>query len=252
MNGNPHHKAPLLHRRVFVGNTFTIVAFGSLLMPLAEACTSKKSPVEQKEQGKADPLKKPGTHVSKKTRKKWSHESLVMNTKTKVLHFPSSKMYTYYDEIKAEHLQPVALAAWAGQLNEQVRFHKQQSGNILEVLSLRDLQPGINDATLTAAAETLTRAFSPATDNAKGICLNSTNFRLHELLLQLVALNNSIPVNGKWNFFSSRVKKPAPLRKRQQWMESEERFLERVNYILNHQTDYTTRLTNRAAKYRFT
>ena len=45
-----------------------------------------------------------------------------MNSKTNVMHFPTSKLYAYYDEILPKHLQEVSLATWAAQL--------QKTGNI--------------------------------------------------------------------------------------------------------------------------
>jgi len=80
---------------------------------------------------------------------------------------------------------------------------------------------------------------------------NFTNFRLHELMLQLVALNNLIPQSEKWVTFNAKVKKPPLLRKRQKWMETEANFNERVNYIQTRRNDYITRLNQRAKKYSF-
>src|SRR5688500_6319881 len=135
-------KQQTINRRKFVGNTVKIVTLGSLLMPIVEACGNKSS-----NKGNTGPGtgKGKGTNTSsKKSRKKWSHESLVMNTKTKVIHFPTSKVYTYYDPIKSNHLQEVSLAAWSSKLEEPVRFNKEQSGNIIEILTLRELGKDIN------------------------------------------------------------------------------------------------------------
>ena len=235
MPGKKHSQT--LNRRNFVGNTVKLVAIGSLLMPIVEACGNKKSS-HSGTTGPDTTKGKGSKNISKKQpRKKWSHESLVMNTKSNVMHFPSSKVYTYYDEIKPNHLQEIHLAAWVSQLQEPVRFHKQQSGNILEILALQNLRQGINDEFLSAAADTLSKAFAPACENSKGINFNTTNFRLHELMLQLVALNAGITGSDKWQVFNSKIKKPAALRKRQQWMATESNFNERVKYILEHQND---------------
>ncbi len=166
------------------------------------------------------------------------------------MHFPTSKVYTYYDEIKADHLQEISLAGWALQLKEPVHLNKAQSGNILEILTLRNLQQGVNDEYLNAATDTLARAFSSDCENTKGMNVNTTNFRLHELMLQLLALNTGIA--DKWQAFNSKVKKPVSLRKRQEWMLTETAFNERVKYILEHQADYMNRLTERARRYSFT
>ena len=177
---------------------------------------------------------------------------LVMNTKSNVMHFPTSKVYTYYDEIKPNHLQEVSLAGWASKLQEPVRLNLSQSGNILELLTLSHLTRGINDEYLDAATNTLATAFTSTCDTSKGVNFNTTNFRLHELMLQLITLNTGIPAAEKWQEFNSKTKKPATLRKRQQWMASETNFNERVKYILDRQTDYMNRLTERARKYSFT
>jgi hypothetical protein len=68
-------------------------------------------------------------------------------------------------------------------------------------------------------------------------------------MLQLIALNNSIPAGDKWNVFNTGTKRPAGLRKRQSWMENENNFNDRVKYILDRRNEYLTRLSQRAAKY---
>jgi hypothetical protein len=248
-----------INRRNFVGNTVKLVAIGSLFMPIVEACGNKKSS-NTGTTGTDTTKGKVSKNISKKhPRKKWSHESLVMNTQTGIVHFPTSKIYHYYDEIKPNHLKQISLANWASEVNnmpvmstKEVRFNREQSGNILEILSLRNLAQGVNDEYLNAAIHVLAIAFSPYCDNSKAVNANTTNFRLHELMLQLIALNTGISGTDKWQSFNSKIKKPAALRKRQKWMETETNFNERVKYILDHQTDYITRLTARARKYPFT
>ena len=235
-----------IHRRHFVGNTVKIVTLGSLLMPLVEACGNKKS--SHSGTGGSDTTKRKGSHTSSKNqRKKWSHESLVMNSKTNVLHFPTSRVYRYYDEIKPNHLKEISLAAWAAQLQAPARFNKEQSGNIIEILTMQHLRGNIDDASLVMAIDTLSTAFRNEYEKA-----NSKNFRLHELMLQLVALNNSIPADQKWATFNAKVKRPEGLRKRQLWMATETNFTDRINYILQNRNDYTSRLNRRAVKYTFT
>ncbi len=247
MKGKKNRKINSINRRNFVGNTIKLVAFGALLLPIAEACNNKKSPTSNS----GDNSIKPPQRTIKKNRKKWTHESLVINSKTGVLHFPTSKVYRYYDEIKASHLQNISLASWATQLQEPVKLHKQQSGNILEILTMQHLRQGVNDQSLSSATDTLAKAFTASCENAKGFNFNSNNFRLHELMLQLIALNSSIAPIDKWTTFNGKIKRPETLRKRQKWMEAEPGFTERVDYILTRKNDYITRLTHRAAKYSF-
>ena len=249
MEGKKHQYHHAINRRRFVSNTVKVIALGSILAPLAEACNNDKS---------SKPITaKPGTDKkhqprgTKKIRKKWNHESLVINLKSNIIHFPTSKIYHYYDEIKPDHLKETSRAAWNPQAENAPKLNKQQSGTILELLTLNNLNHGINDEYLNAATGTLAMAFTSACENAKGVNSNTTNFRLHELMLQLITLNTSIPAADKWQRFNSVIKKPVTLRKRQQWMASETSFNDRVKYILDRQTDYMNRLTERAKKYSF-
>ena len=116
---------------------------------------------------------------------------------------------------------------------------------------MQQLSKGVPE-NLYAAMDTLAYAFNKNCENIKGVNPNTTNFRIHELLLQVIALNNAIPEGEKWGAFNNRIKKPPILRKRQKWMETETSFNERVKYILDRQNDYITRLTKRASKYSFT
>ena len=248
MTGKIHTKNNRLNRRRFLSNTIKLAVLGSLLP--AEACNNKSKSAGIKQGGNDTTGKRKTARGPKKIRKKWSHEGLVMNRKTKVIHLPTSKLYVYYDEIKPKHLEKISLAAWASQLKEPVRLNKDQSGNILEILALRQLNRGMNDQTLAAATDTLSKAFTPACENKKGVNSNLYNFRLHELMLQLLTLNSSVP--DKWKAFNSKVIKPVSLRKRQKWMETRTTFNERVNYIKARQTEYMNRLAERSRKYSFT
>lgn len=227
-----------------MGNTIKIVAFGSLLMPLAQACGNKKSSKTTGGHGTGDGKGKTSTGSSNSKRKKWHRESLVMNTRTNVLHYPTAALYTYYDEIKPGHLKEISREAWAPDAENAPRLNKQQSGNIMEILTLQELGKDINDSSLVIAIDTLSISFREEYEKA-----NNMNFRLHELMLQLIALNNLIPADQKWATFNAKVKKPAQLRKRQQWMTNETNFNDRVNYITQRRNEYLSRLNGRAAKY---
>ena len=255
MQEKKHPVISWANRRRFISNALKLTVLGSLLTPLEQACNIKKpSDNNNKPPEPVIPEKKnkQPRSASKKNRKKWSHETLVINSKTNVMHFPTSKIYGYYDEIKPNHLQEISLATWASQLQGPVRLNKQQSGTILEILAMQNLRQGINDQSLTSATDTLSRAFTTACENSKGVNLNTTNFRLHELMLQLITLNTTIPASNKWQFFNDKIKKPVALRKRQKWMETETNFNERLKYIQDRQNDYIIRLTKRASRYSFT
>jgi hypothetical protein len=238
-------------RRQFIGDTFKLAILGSIFGTVEQSCNNKR-----KENTLPEAPAKPGVkkiQPGKKTvRKKWSYEKLVVNSKSKVIHFPSSKIYTYYDEISPKHLQDISMAAWTTQLHDEVTLNKEQSGNILEILTMQNFSSGINGSSLNAGIDTLSKAFSKDCMNSKNINSNTTNFRLHELMLQLVTLNESIPETAKWQTFNEKIKKPPLLRKRQKWMETETSFNERVRYILDRKNDYIARLLKRSSKYSIT
>jgi hypothetical protein len=242
MEGKKYNATNSANRRRFITNTIKLTVLGTIIAPLQQACNNKKSPspdIPGKEKKKTTP-------GSKSKRKKWSHESLVMNSKTNVMHFPTAALYTYYDEIKPKHLQEMKSDEWDPGAANAPRLNKQQSGNILEILTLQGLGKDISDTNLVIAIDTLSIAFGKEYEKA-----NMNNFRLHELMLQLVALNSSIPADQKWQTFTTKVVKPAQLRKRQKWMETESSFNERVNYIIDRKNDYIARLSKRASKYDF-
>ncbi len=99
---------------------------------------------------------------------------------------------------------------------------------------------------------TLAKAFGKEYESSKGINHNNTNYRLHELMLQLIALSSNIPPADKWQAFNEKVQKPQKLGKRQKWMETETSFNERIKYIQDREVDYKKRLKDRASKYSFT
>jgi len=73
----------------------------------------------------------------------------------------------------------------------------------------------VDDNTLAAAAATLATAFTSTYQDKKGTNYSSTNYRLHELMLQLIALNNSIPPAFKWIVFNEKTRQPVKPGKRQ-------------------------------------
>ena len=236
-------------RRRFIGNTIKLIALAGIVSPFEESCKNKSKKSTSPETGNTKPKSK--THTAKKkSRHKWNQEKLVMNAKTNVVHLPTSVLYMYYDEIKNTH--DVNMSNWENEVQGKVRLNKDQSGNIIEILSLQNLRSEVNDSSLNEAMNMLSKAFGKECENSKGINHNSTNYRLHELMLQLVALNSNIPPSNKWQAFNEKVMGPQKLGKRQRWMETETGFTERIKYIQDHEGDYKKRLKERASKYSFT
>ena len=240
------------NRRRFISDTVKWAALAGLLAPLEQACGNKS---QQKDKSTGNKEKDPNNknvHASKHNRKKWHHEGLLVNKKTGVVHLPTATTYIFYDEIASGHVQELNLNLWESQVQGKVHFNKEKSGNILEALSLQKLRSEVNNDSLSAATYALSGAFSKDCDNKNGQNHNITNYRLHELMLQLVALNTNIPVESKWQAFNEKVKRPAKLGKRCKWMETETAFNERVKYIMDREADYKKRLNQRASKYSFT
>lgn len=230
----------LFHRRHFIGNGLKLTLLAGLLSPLEQACNQKPKTTDKKNsKDRSDAVKK------KTGRKKWTAEKLVINAKTNVIHLPTASFYIYYDEIKK--VKNVNIADWENEVKGQTSFNKNRSGNILEILSLQKLRKGVDDNSLNSAIHTLSAAFDKECENARGVNINTTNYRLHELMLQLIALNNYMPF--KWKTFNDMVRKPEKPGKRQNWMADEKSFDLRVKYIRDRETEYKDRLVKRASKY---
>jgi hypothetical protein len=242
MSYPPENSKPPSDRRRFISNSLKITLLAGILSPLEQSCNTKSNAPSKKDS------KDRSTTANSSKRKKWNAEKLVINAKTNVVHLPTAAFYNYYDEIK--NTRDVNIADWENQLGGEIRLNKDKSGNILEILSLQKLRNGVNDNSLNSAINTLSIAFSKDCENSNGTNYNTTNYRLHELMLQLITLNNNIP--SKWQTFNDRVRKPQKIGKRQSWMADENGFSQRVNYIRDREADYKTRLINRASKYALT
>ena len=243
MEPTSENSASQFHRRRFISDGVKIALLAGILAPLQQACNTKT-----KNTSKKKTTNKTNTVSKKNKRQKWTAERLVINSKTNVVHLPTASFYVYYDEIK--NSKPVNISDWENQLRGQPKFNKNKSGNALEVLSLQKLRHGVSDNILTEAAKMLALAFSDEYKNSKGINVNVTNYRLHELMLQFISLNNSLP--NKWQAFNNMVLMPQKIGKRQSWMADENSFNQRVKYIQDRETDYQNRLVKRASKYNLT
>lgn len=232
-------------RRRFLGNSLKIALISALVLPVQKTFAN-------------------GAAIIVKTKKSFRKflliDKLVLNTKTKVVHLPTKKIFKDYADIDKKNQKILDLKTWETQVKTPIHFNKEKSGIILELLALQKLNAGITDKSLTAAINTLSLAFTAPYKNKKGIFINKHNFRLHELLAQLIALNNSIPVAQKWAKFDTAtgkinqylmlasLKNPSPPRIK--WMFDQKGFDQRVAYILKNKNDYMTRLKHRATEYK--
>jgi hypothetical protein len=241
----PDHKNISSSRRRFLGNGLKLAALTALLMPIQKALGNGTALIAK---------------TNRSVRKFLLIDKLVMNTKTKVVHLPTGKIFTRYNDIESKNQKILDLKTWETQVKTPVHFNKEKSGIILELLALQKLNAGITDKSLTSAINTLALAFSPTYKNKTGLHLNKYNFRIHELLAQLIALNNSIPTAQKWTKFQTAtgtitytydllsLKNHLPPRVK--WMLGKNIFDERMAYIIKNKNDYMGRLKKRAADYK--
>jgi hypothetical protein len=171
-----------------------------------------------------------------------------------VVHLPTNKIFTSYPDIAGKHQKIIDLKTWETQVKTPVHFHKEKSGIILELLALQKLAAGINDKTLMAATNTLAIAFSPVYKNSDGIMINKFNFRLHDLLLQTIVLNATIPAAQRWLKFQAAtgkinytIKDKKQLPSKMNWIKTKEDFDKQADYILQNKTTYINRLKKRVS-----
>ena len=227
-------------RRKFLGNGLKLATLSALLVPLQKALAT-------------------GTTIVHRSIKKLTDflpiDKLVLNTKTKVVHLPSGRIFSKYPTIKRRAI--IGSTTWETEVKPPYRFNKEKSGIILEFLALTRLAAGITDRTLTDADRILSIAFNTRYNSKNGILLNKYNFRLHHLLLKAIALNNTYPLAQKWTKFLSATgninyalpdKKPLP--RFMSWLKSKPEFDKKVNYILQNKSSYMSRLAKRASMYK--
>lgn len=223
-------------RRRFLGSGLKLAALSGLLLPLQKAVASGTAAINI---------------VKKRVYNFLSIDKIVLNTKTGVVHLPSGKIFSKYPIIKRQAI--FANNNWEIQVKPPYHFNKEKSGIILEMLTLTRLASGINDRTLTDAFRILSIAFSNTYKNKSGILLNKYKFRLHYLLLQVIALNNTFIATQKWEKFQSATgrinyslqdKKPVP--RHMNWVKNKTEFDKRVRYILQNKQTYISRLAKRA------
>jgi hypothetical protein len=179
-----------------------------------------------------------------RTRGKWTQENLILNTKTNIVHYPSSKIYVYYDRISDKHISVIDFNSWKNQVASPKHFNKAKSGVILEKLALRELSAPITSEKLAKATENLSLAFSK--DYAR---MNSTSWRLYDLLLQCIALDTNVQMQIKWSIFLKIIEntnvKILKIPKRNAWLNSKTEFDKRVIYIHDNSEKYIKRLEKR-------
>ena len=184
-----------------------------------------------------------------KNKKIWNKELIIVNTKTNIVHYPSSGLFTYYNQIADKHISVIAFNEWKSKVVQPKHFIKTKSGIIFEKLILTELSLPLSNDKLQKATDTLSLAFSEQYNNRAKFQINSYNWRLYDLLLQFIALNTSIPFELKWGKFSDIIKlvdfKSVKVPKRNTWVKSKNDFEFRVKYIVSNKDSYMKRIEKR-------
>lgn len=226
-------------RRRFLSNGITLAGLSVFLLPLQKVIASKIAVLD----------------ISiKKLYKYFPIDRIVLNTKTKVVHLASGRIFAKYPTIKRQVI--ISSANWETEVRPPYRFNKEKSGIIIEMLALTRLAAGITDRTLTDAYRILSVAFSGTYKNKEGVSFNKYNFRLHHLLLYSIALNNTYPAAQKWEKFQLATARinynldTKPLPGFMEWIKSKAVFDKKAGYILQNKQTYISRLAKRASQYK--
>ena len=225
-------------RRRFLSNGIKLGTFSILLLPFQKALSSGIIAFN--------------TSIDK-LHKFFAIDKLVLNIKTGVVHLPIGRIFSKYPTIRRRKL--ISSTNWDVEVKSPYHFHKEKSGIILETLALTSLAGGITDQSLTDAYRILSIAFTGTYKNKTGAILNKYNFRLHHLLLQVIALNSTFGAAQKWEKFQSATGKinynlqdKKPLPKFMGWIKNKADFDKKVNYILQNRSTYTSRLEMRTSR----
>ena len=234
---NSHQNIPGSRRR-FLSSGLKLVGLSAILMPFQKVLASKMAVLDSS---------------MRKLYEFLPIDRLILNIKTKVVHFPSGKIFSKYPTIKRQSI--IGSADWEVKVIPPFRFHKEKSGIIIEALALTRLAAGINDRTLTDAYRILSIAFTGTYKSKSGIVFNKYNFRLHHLLLQTIALNNTYTAAQKWEKFqlatariNYNLKDTRPLPRFMDWLKNKTEFDKKVSYILKNKQIYISRLAKRASQ----
>jgi hypothetical protein len=227
-------------RRRFLGYGLKLAGLSTILMPFQKVLAAKIAVIDAS---------------VKKLYNFLPLDRLVLNIKTKVVHLPSGRIFAKYPTIRLRTI--IGSANWETEVRAPYHFNKEKSGIIIEVLALSRLATGITDKTLTDAYRILSIAYTGTYKSKSGVVFNKYNFRLHHLLLQTIALNNTYPAAQKWDKFQQatarinyNLKEGKPLPRFMEWLKSKTEFDKKASYILQNKQTYISRLAKRASQHK--
>lgn len=224
-----------IHRRQIIKWSFPLITG----LPFANSlisCNNNTKPTHKKNK---DSTKK---QVVKTKPKPNNTEVLYYNPKTKVLHYPGLREK---EKLETANLQSIKINEWEKMLdNGEAYFNKEKSGLSFEKLALRNFQGAPTAESLQKSLSITSRAFAK-----EYATQNRFNWRVYDLLVQWVALNEAIADPDKWYHFTKVISEVnlgnVKVIKRMAWVQSKELFDKRITYINEHKTDYLARLKTR-------
>lgn len=168
-------------------------------------------------------------------------EFLFYNPKKRVLHYPGIRKNEKTD---FSGFQKIPIADWQTFLTrDDVKLAKETSGIVIEKLALRHFRLNANADGIKKSLALTEKVFSK--DYVRS---NKFNWRLYDLLVQWVALDESI--TDKQAHFSGAIQgadvdliKKVP--KRMSWLKSSEGVEKKLAYIQQQKDKYTERLQKR-------
>jgi hypothetical protein len=182
---------------------------------------------------------------AKTTARRHDEFTLLHHNKTNVLHYPF--LYEKYEVTEEKNMTKVHVNDWQRYLDEKgARFSRKRSGIIFEKLALMNLRQQVDDEQLGRSLQILNRSFTDTYFK-----YNEHNWRVYDLALQLIALNNSIPEQQRWTNFSSAISKinfnNIKVPKRNTWVMNQQAFEQRAMYVAHHRDEYLKKLDKRRA-----
>jgi len=230
MQNDSHTKH--ISRRELLG--YGLAALGVIWLPGTLSCNDSGKKDKNENKNKANqPVK---TEYTK-------HE-LFLHSKTQALHYPA--LFKKYPALPEKFIRKFPVSDWERLLDqEKAHFTKDRSAPIFEALALKELKNGFTDAAFSKSASVLARSFS-----ADYAVQNKYNWRGHDLLLQLVALDGSKAAEQKYPLYKTMtaavdlasIKK---IPKRNNWLLSQAEFDKRVQLILSRKEEFQQKLSKR-------
>lgn len=162
---------------------------------------------------------------------------LYYNPKTRVLHYPGLRK----DKTDLSRFNKISVDQWERYVNEGAFFAKETSGTSFEKLALRNFG---KNGSISKSLGITEKAFGKEYASH-----NRFNWRVYDLLLQWIALDETVSTLEKSARFNLAVQhvdlSAVRLPKRMAWMKTSQGVEQRAAYIFKQKTNYIDRLKKR-------